>query len=81
MTNATYTLHMMLLRLARGALTAWEKWLAATCSDPNGSIELPRPKDAELTSGGIPARQTVDRATQPSVSSDDRSRRSVVETR
>jgi hypothetical protein len=78
MTNATYTLHMMLLRLARGALTAWEKWIIATCSDPNGSIELPRRDD--VTSRGIPARHT-DPATQPSATSDDCSTRSVVETR
>jgi hypothetical protein len=29
MTAATRTLHEQLLRLARGMITAWEKWLAA----------------------------------------------------
>jgi hypothetical protein len=76
MTNATYTLHMALLRLAKGMLNAWERWLTVTCSDASGSIELPIPTDAVLASRQ--ARQTVERSTQSSACDDDRRARSVV---
>jgi hypothetical protein len=76
MTNATYTLHMALLRLAKGMLNAWERWVVVTCSDTSGSIELPIPTDGDLASRE--ARQMSDRSTQPSVAGDDRQRRSVV---
>lgn len=76
MTNATYTLHMALLRLAKGMLNAWERWIVVTCSDTSGSIELPRPTDADLASRA--ARQTGELSTQSSAAGDDRRARSVV---
>lgn len=41
MTNATWNLHMMLIRLAKGAIKGWEVWLRAS----SDSTELPRPSD------------------------------------
>ena len=72
MTNTTYTLHAALIRLAKGMLQAWETWLLVS----SGSIELPRP---DLASRSIPARQTVETATQSSVRANDRHARSTVE--
>ena len=42
MTKPTYALNVMLIRMAKGALKAWEVWLrdANDASDP---IELPPP--------------------------------------
>ena len=39
MSDATWNLHMMLIRMAKGAIKAWEVWLKAT----SGSTELPPP--------------------------------------
>ena len=63
MTNATYALHLGLIRVVRGGVNCWERWVIAT----SGSIELPRQTPADLASA-IAARQTADRdETQPSV--------------
>ena len=72
MTNATYTLHAALIRLAKGMLQAWETWVLVS----SGSVELPRP---DLASRQTPARQTVETATQSSARTNDRSVRSTVE--
>lgn len=63
MTDATYTLHLTLLRLAKGMLQAWEKWVIVS----SGSIELPA-----RTSRQIPARPTDATPTQSSTRRDDR---------
>jgi hypothetical protein len=70
MTDATYTLHQALLRLAKGMIQAWERWVIVS----SGSTELPL-----RTSRPLPARPTADAATQSSVSGDDRRGRSAVD--
>ena len=71
MTDATYALHQALLRLAKGMLQAWEKWLIVS----SGSIELPGP---DRTSRQMPARPTVTTSTQSSARDDERRARSAV---
>lgn len=63
MTDATYAFNLALLRLAKGMLQAWEKWVIVS----SGSIELPR-----RTSREIPARPDGDRATQSTTRRDER---------
>lgn len=43
MTDASYNLHMLLLRAAKSALKAWEVWLKVT----SGSVELPPPSGTD----------------------------------
>jgi hypothetical protein len=38
MTDATYTLHLMLVRMAKGAIRAWETWIRVS-SSTTGALE------------------------------------------
>lgn len=69
MTDATYALHQALLRLAKGMLQAWEKWLVVS----SGSIDW-----SDRTSRQMPARPTDATATQSSARDDERRARSAV---
>lgn len=63
MTDATYTLHQTLIRLAKGLIQAWEKWLIVS----SGSIKLPRPAARQM-----PARDADATPTQSSTRGADR---------
>ena len=45
MTNATWNFHMLLIRLAKGAIKGWETWLRQS----SNSTELPRANSDRLT--------------------------------
>ena len=69
MTDATYALHTALLRLAKGMLQAWEKWLVVS----SGSIDW-----SDRASRQMPARGTDALSTQSTARDDERRARSAV---